>query len=94
MPPNLAQGAGLFRFKCLGHRFEQLPNREMLRTDAFTLSTADAVRRFAALGRMYAVIVETAPVLIFFSGIHAGKQIGDGNMPGTSGGAVAAGGAG
>lgn len=83
------------RFKLIGNRHEQLSYRKMLRAYSFALSALDTVGRFSAFRGVHVVVVVIGvPVLVNLLCVHAGKQIGNGNVLGAAVGAVAARGAG
>jgi len=61
-------------FKFFGHILKQLADGQMLRTDVFTISAADAAAGLAAVGSVdIPVIVFGVPVMELHSGVHAGK---------------------
>lgn len=66
----------------------------MLGTDLSAFSAADAVRGLSAFPGIYLIIVVAVPVVIPALGVEAGKQIGNPDVHGAAGGAVAAAGTG
>ena len=82
-------------FKCSGHSGQKFTDWKMLRTGFLALAAFETVRGFSSRpGIDHIVIVILVPVVKDFLGIHAGKEVRDGDLLRASCRAVATGGAG
>ena len=63
----------------------------MLRADLFALAATDAIGRLPAVFRIVPVVHVAVPIAVQLFLVHAGKQIGNGDLAGTAVRAIPAG---